>query len=553
MNKEKLLKVTLIITMLLSLLIAIVFPLLSLLKEALNGTGELSGIEAIKYYIQRSIDSGALSNSLKISIITSILVVILAFIFAYGLTRTNMKFKGMFKSAAFIPLFAPTMMYAIGLIYWFGNKGVITQKLGLDIGIYGMLGIIISLVIFIFPQALVIIYVALNGADQRLYEAAEMSGAGPIRTFVKVTLPSVKYALFSAFLVSFTLSFTDFGAAKIVGGQCNILPLEIYKQVMGQQNFGVGAGITLVLLLPSVIFLVIEKIISKKGEDYSIGGKSIPLKIKENKVRDVVFTVYSLLIVSVFFAIVGIVLVSSLTKYWPYDLTVTLEHYKFEGSIYNETSSIISSIIISLISAILGVLIVFLNTYLIEKTKELRIIRKICYWISLIPLAVPGLVVGISYIMFFVDNGNPLNFIYGTPIILVLANLVHFYSVPFLTSQTAMKKLNTDIEETAEIMDIPTYKVLSKITFPLCRESFKENFLYYFTNSMVTISAIVFLYSPKFKVATISIVNLEDAGALAEAGAMSCLIILINIAVRVAFIIYEKIKNNLELKKCGGN
>ncbi|MEG0296067.1 MAG: ABC transporter permease subunit [Clostridium sp.] len=549
MKSDKLIKRLLTIFMLCTLVVFVIIPLAYLCIEAFKGSGNLHGLDALKYYISRSIESGSLSNSLKIALYTSLITVILAFIYAYGLTRCRVPFKGMFKSAAFIPLFAPTMMYAIGLIYLFGNKGVFTEFLGIDVGIYGIKGIVLSLVIFTFPQAFIVLYVSLKGTDARLYEAAETLNISSIKTFFRITLPSVKYALFSAFLITFTLSFTDFGAAKIIGGQCNILPLEIYKQILGQQNFAVGAGLTLVLLIPSMIFLIVEKVITRKGSEYVQDGKAKPLIIKANKFKDIVFTVLCSIIMLSFLSVILIVGFTSVVKYWPYDLTFTLSNYTFENSISNEGVSFLNSIIISIVTAVVGVVLIFINSYLIEKVKEMKVLRKVCYVFSMIPLAIPGLVIGISYVIFFSKGENPLNFLYGTPIILVIANLVHFYSVPFITSMTSLKKLDKEYEETAEVMDISFGKLLSKVTLPLSIDSFKENFLYLFTNSMITISAIVFLYTPAFKVATISIVNLEDIGALSSAAALSCLIIAGNIAMRVLVVIIEFIYKKIKERK----
>ena len=142
------------------------------------------------------------------------------------------------------------------------------------------------------------------------------------------------------------------------------------------------------------------------------------------------------------------------------------------------------------------------------------------------------MVIGLSFIFFFNHKDNPLNFIYGTVLILVLANLIHFYSVPFVTASSALKKLDREYENVSESMRVPPWKTFLRVTVPLSLPAILEIFLYYFMNSMVTVSAVVFLYSAKFKIASIAITHMEEAGDFAQAAAMSLLILLVNVVAR---------------------
>ncbi|EQI63930.1 binding--dependent transport system inner membrane component family protein [Clostridioides difficile Y358] len=127
-------------------------------------------------------------------------------------------------------------------------------------------------------------------ADYRLYEAADSLGASEFKKFFKITIPGIKYSLVSSFFVSFILAFTDFGAAKIVGGNYNVLATDIYKQVVGQFNIPMGATVSMVMLIPVLIAFTVDKIASKK-QGMTITAKSMPYKIKENKFRDRVFLI----------------------------------------------------------------------------------------------------------------------------------------------------------------------------------------------------------------------------------------------------------------------
>lgn len=200
------------------LIVFILFPLVSLLKNAFMDTsGNFIGISNFSKYVENPSLIASFKNSIFVSTVSSLISLCLAFIYSYAITRTNIKFKEFFKTMGMFPLFAPTMLYGISLIYLFGNKGIFTT-MGLEVPLYGPLGIIISQILFTFPQAFLILSVALSMADYRLYEAADSLGASEFKKFCKITIPGIKYSLLSSFFVSFILAFTDFGAAKVVGG-----------------------------------------------------------------------------------------------------------------------------------------------------------------------------------------------------------------------------------------------------------------------------------------------------------------------------------------------
>ena len=189
----------------------------------------------------------------------------------------------------------------------------------------------------------------------------------------------------------------------------------------------------------------------------------------------------------------------------------------------------------SVLTAVLGTAFVFVNAWLIEKTRGHKLLRRADYLLSIIPLALPGLSIGIAFIFFFTANGNPFGFLYGTMWIMVLANMVHFYSVPFVTATSALKKLDREIEAVSESMSVPLWRTFCRVTLPMCSEALCETMVYIFVNSMVTISAVVFLYPADFKLASVAIVNMEDAGDIAPASALSVLVVLVNVAARLGY------------------
>lgn len=528
--------------------IVLICPLYSLFSKAfISADGTFVGLGNYAEYFSTPALSVSIGNTIYISVFTAIVSTLIGFVYAYGVTRTNIKGKQFFRYAALIPLFLPTVVHGLSLVYLFGVQGVVTN-LGWDIGLYGKTGIILSEIIYTFPQSFLIFYIALNYADGRLYEAAETMGCGNLKKFRYITVPSVKYTLINSLFVCFTLAFTDFGAPKVVGGSYNVLATDIYKQVAGQFNMNMGAVVGTLLLIPAIISFAVDRITSRK-ESGAISSKASALRIKDSTPRDVVFYVICGGVTLCLFIMVAVLFMGAFTKYYPYEMGFTLEHFNFSEST-GGIQSFINSVVMSLLSAVAGTAFVFIYVYLVERSKSSRVLKVIGRLLSSIPLALPGMVIGLSFIFFFNSPDNPLNFIYGTVAILVLANVVHFYSVPFVTASSALKKHDKDYENVADSMRIPLWKSFTRVIVPLSLPAILEIFLYYFMNSMVTVSAVVFLYSAQFKVASIAITHMEEAGDIAQAAAMSLLILLVNIVARGIYeLLVYRIKKRNERRK----
>lgn len=449
-----------------------------------------------------------------------------------------------------MPLFAPTMLLGIVLIYLFGNKGILTA-MGLQIPLYGKVGIIIAESIYCFPVATTILMVAFSAADNRLYEAADTMGTSALRKMFTITIPNVKYGLISAIFVAFTYSFTDFGAPSVVGGNFNVLATDVYKQVIGQQNFNMGAVVGMVLLFPSVLSFIVDRITSRK-QNAAISAKSVPYQIKPHKATDFAATVFCSVIAAMMILFFAVALFASLIKLWPYNLTLTLSNYDLRNvSAGNGIIGFRNSVIVSLLSAFAGTIITFVGAYMIEKTQKFPMSRKITYFLSIMPLAIPGTVIGLSFILFFnapvfqipfTDYSivNPFHGIYGTIWIIILVNIIHFYSVPFSTATTALKNIDKEFESVSESLGVPFYKTFGRVTLPLCFPAICEMWVYFFVNSLVTISAVVFLYFPTAPIASVMIVSMQGAGQTAPAAAMCMILLFINLGVRLLYEIVHK-------------
>lgn len=547
-SRDEWIQRVLLVLMLATLAIGGLLPLIDLFGKALvNEAGTFIGFTNFVTYFSTPALARSLGNTLYISAVTTAVSVTFAFLYAYALHRTAIKGKAFFKYIALLPLFAPTMMHGIALTYLFGNQGIVTNGFfgllpaGIDIHLYGPVGIILAEIMYTFPQAFLILSVSLAVADYTLYEAADTLRAGRMRTFFTVTLPGVKYGLISALFVVFTLSFTDFGAPKIVGGQYNVLATDIYKQVIGQQNMAMGATVGMILLVPALLAFVVDRLAERKQGAF-ITAKSKPYRLDKKPVRDTIYAVYCLLIAAGILVVLGAVLLAALVKVWPYDLSITLAHFDFTNVAGEGLTPYWNSLLVAGISAVIGTVVTFTNAYLIEKTRVLPAVRQTGYFLSIMPMALPGLVIGLAYIFFFNNPGNPLSWMYGTVSILVLANIVHFYSVAFITATSALKKLDKEFELVSESMSVPFYKTFFRVTVPMTLPAIFEIAVYYFVNSMVTISAVIFLYAADLKLAAVAIVNMDDAGDIAPAAAMSVLILVTNILARL---VYELITHSI--------
>ncbi|MFC1680913.1 ABC transporter permease subunit, partial [Pseudomonadota bacterium] len=154
-------------------------------------------------------------------------------------------------------------------------------------------------------------------------------------------------------------------------------------------------------------------------------------------------------------------------------------------------------------------------------------------FLAMMPMAVPGLVLGLAYIFFFNAPDNPLNFIYGTMTILVISTITHFYTVSHLTAVTALKQMDSEFEAVSSSLKQPFYKIFSRVTVPVCLPAIFDIGIYLFVNAMTTVSAVVFLYGPDTTLASVAVLNMDDAGDIAPAAAMGMMIFYTAASVRM--------------------
>ncbi|HJS78149.1 MAG TPA: putative 2-aminoethylphosphonate ABC transporter permease subunit [Burkholderiales bacterium] len=513
-------------------------PLAAVLMQSVEDrNGRFVALDNFVAYLQTPALVHSLWNSIWVSAVVTLLTIPAAFLFAYALTRSCMPLKGVFRTIALTPLLAPSLLAAISFIYWFGNQGVLKdamQALGIA-SIYGAAGIIVSEMFAVFPHALMILITALTLADARLYEAADALGTGAARKFFTITLPGAKYGLISAALVTFTLVITDFGIPKVIGGNFDVLATDIFKLVIGQQDFQRGAVVAVILLAPALITFFVDRLIQRK-QTSMLTARAVPYSPRRSPGFDVAMTAYCALIAALMLAVFGMALYASFVKFWPYDLSFSLRHYAFGLVDAEVDTAFFNSLKLALGTAIGGTVLVFVGAYLLEKTRGVEWLRPGMQLLALVPMAVPGLVLGLGYIFFFNSPGNPLNGLYHTMTLLVLCTIVHFYTTGHLTAVTALKSLDAEFEAVSASLKVPFYRTFLRVTLPICTPTLLDISRYFFINAMTTISAVVFLYSPDTKVASIAILNLDEAGEPGPAAAMAVLIAATSLAACVVYL-----------------
>jgi iron(III) transport system permease protein len=514
------------------LFLIIALPLWALLSKSFqNADGGFVGLANYVRYFSTPTLFQSIYNSLGVAILTTLIVIPLAFVYAYALTRTRMHLKALFYALAMLPLFAPSLLSAISLIYLFGNQGLLKEFL-LGHSIYGPIGIVIAQVFYCFPHAMIIIVTALRLADARLYEAASALGTPQGRVFRTVTLPGAKFGLINAAFVVFTLVVTDFGIAKVIGGQFNVLATDAYKQVVGQQNFEMGAVVGFVLLVPAVVAFIVDRLIQRK-QVALLSARAVPLEPKPVRERDAAFVVYCCSVGALIIGILGVAVWASFVTYWPYNLSLSLRNYNFGEFDTEGWETYFNSVKMATIASVFGTAVVFVGAYLVEKGQGFRSGRVLAHLLAMLPMAVPGLVLGLAYVFFVNAPWNPLNVFYGTLLVLAVNTIAHFYTAAHITAVTALKQIDNEFESVSASLKVPFWRTFRRVTVPICLPAILNIAVYMFVNAMTTVSAVIFLYGPATKLASVSIVHMDEAGFTAGAAGMATLIVLTALGVKL--------------------
>ncbi len=510
------------------LAVGLLYPLILLAAKSLTGAqGEFLGAANLITYFQTPGLVACLVNTLFMGFTVTGITVLAAVLLAYAATHTRAPGKDSLAVLALLPLFVPSIFPALGLIYLFGNQGLLKGLLG-GHSLYGPLGITLGGVIYALPHACLLITAAMRDIDRKLYLAAQTLGASPWRRFLTVTLPGARYGIVSAAIVVFVLTITDFGVPKVLGGDYAMLATEIFKQVVGLQNFTMAATVSLVLLLPSLAAFGLDA--WARGRQRFLHRGSVA-SVPPAPLRDRAFGIAAWAILLLPATVMAMVVWGSLVGFWPYDLSLTLDNYSFTESVYG-TAPYWNSLSLALGVALIGTVFVFCGAYVLERCKLSAWAAVPYRLLALVSLCVPGTVLGLSYILAFNRPDGWSGLLYGSLGILVFNSIIHFYTVSHLACSGSLARLDPQYEKAGATLGRSRFGTFLRIILPLQKTTLLDVLFYFFVNALTTISAVVFLYSPDTIPASVAILHMADTGRIAEASAMGTLILMTALAAR---------------------
>lgn len=462
-----------------------------------------------------------LLNTLSVTAVATVITVVIAYLLAYCIERTAIKFKGVLRIILILPMLMPSISHGMGLILLFGNNGIITNMLGLKTNIYGFQGIVFGSVLYAFPVAFMMLSDVMRYEDGSPYEAAKVLGIPKWRQVTAITLPFMRKPMISVVFATFTMIVTDYGVPLMVGGKFKTLPVVMYQEVIGQLNFDTGCVYGAILLLPAVIAFIVDIINKDRGNSVFVIK---PIEPARGKFTLVLSSVYTLLIAAMTLLPIVSFIVLGFTKNYPTDMSFSLGNIQkvldLKGGDY-----LLNSIIIALFVAVIGSVIGFVAAYLTARSST--VLSKLLHLITITAMAVPGIVLGLSYVIVF--NGS---FIYGTLAILIMANVVHFIASPYLMMYNSMSKINCNIESVGETLGIGRLRLIKDVFLPQSLPTLAEMFSYFFVNSMMTISAVSFLARTSTKPISLMINQFEAQMQLENAAIVSLTILAVNLMIK---------------------
>jgi iron(III) transport system permease protein len=505
------------------LLVFVVWPVVRVLSLSLSGPGGLTLANFQAFFGSWRL-ARILVNSLLVSAVSTVITVALALVLAYAVTRTTVPGKRFLSMMSLLPLISPPFLVSLAFILLFGRNGVVTHGLGLDWSIYGFHGIVIALVFTFLPQAYILLANVLGNMDVALEEAAENLGAGPLTTLRRVTLSLARPGLASAALIVFILCMTDFGNPILVGGRYNVLATEIYSQVIGMNDFPAAATMSIVLIVPCLAAYLLNTywVGSKSYATVSAASRSA-LRPTPALVRWPLFALSGS--IAVFIAIIyGLIPFGSFVRLWGSDWSLSLRHYTFQSTAEGAWP-IWNSVRLAAVSGVIGTVLALVTAYVIERKRPVG--ARAIEFLSLLPAALPGTVIGVGYILAF--NVPPI-LLTGTIWILVTSVVFWKFPVAVLAAINTLKQLDPAIEEAAVSLGAGTLRTFAKVVLPLLTGTAFSIFIYFFINGMVTVSAVIFLIYPGFNLGSVAILAQVENGYPGVACALGTIILGIVVA-----------------------
>ena len=506
-------------------------PMISVLVRSFTGSGEPA---SLAHYVEVLTGRGflkALGNSFVVSICSALLATGLAFILAYTIHYTNVgkRYKWLISKAAILPMLLPTITYGFAIIYSFGKQGLLTKLFGRQLfNIYGFNGLLLGYVVYTLPVAFTLINNAMGYIDKRFMIVSRLMGDSPLQTFRMTIVIPLLGTLATSFIQTFFLCFTDFGIPASVGGRYEVVASVLYAEMLGSiPNFGNGAVVALIMIIPSVVSITVLHILEKYNVRYN---KISPIELKKGVKRDAVFAVLSGAVLVFALSMFVVMFITPFIEEWPYRMNFTLEHVQAVFEDRQLYGVYVNSVMVALITAFVGTLIAYGGALVTARSKVSGKLKKVIDSIALVTNTIPGMVIGLAYL--FVFTGTPLQ---NTFPIIIICNIVHYFSTPYLMMKNSLSKVNASWETTAMLMGDSWVKTIARVVTPNALSTLLEVFSYYFVNAMVTVSAVIFIAGARTMVITTKIQELQYFNEFNEIFVLSLLILFTNLIARAVF------------------
>lgn len=502
-------------------LFAIVLPLVRMLSTMADV--DVGAIMRTKKF------SKALVQSLVVSLTATAISVGLAGLLSWCVARTKVRHKSIINTLLAIPMLIPSISHGMGLVIILGANGWLSRLLGLTGGIYGFWGIVLGSVMYSFPVAYLMLYDVLCYEDGTPYEAAAVMGLSLWDKFRSITLPYLVKPMISVIFATFTLVITDYGVPLMVGGKYMTLPVMMYQDVIGMLDFGKGSVIGMILLIPALIACILDISNRDKGNSAFVGK---PMTIAENRRRDAFAVAVIVTIVILICLPIGSFSILGFLKQYPIDMSISLKNAA-QAVNMGALRYMGNSLLIAIVVSVLGTSLALFNAYMTARRRTR--LSYVLHLMSITSLAIPGIVLGLSYVMFFRRS-----FIYGTFAILFLVNSMHFFSSPYLMAYNTFGKINENLEDVGETLGIGRWAIVKDVILPRSSGTILEMMSYFFVNSMMTISAVSFLANVGNKPIALMIPQFEGQMQLECAAFVSLAILVVNVAMKTVVHVFKR-------------
>ncbi|MCD7906013.1 MAG: ABC transporter permease subunit [Clostridiales bacterium] len=500
-----------------------------------------SGAVGFAQYVKMFSSKGfmtALWHSFAVAGTSDLVTVILAFILAYTVNNTDIhpKLKSAISVLTVFPMLLPTITYGFAIIYSFGKEGLITKLLGFaPFEIYGFKGLVMGYVIYTLPIAFLLINNTFQYIDKRFVIVSRIMGDSKLDTFLIACVRPMIGTLSAAFIQSFFLSFTDYGIPAAIGGEFNVIATTLYNEMLGSvPNFSNGAVVAIVMLVPSALSILLLNYLERFNFRYN---KTTETEFEKNIFRDIVLGTLSVIILICVLSVFLVIVIIPFVEMWPYKLQFSLSHII---SLFTDSSMLniyINSITAAVLTAIFGTLIAYGAALVTSRSKISNKCKQVIESIALVINAIPGMVLGIAFMFAF--SGTPLR---NSMFLIVMCNIIHFFSTPYLMMKNSLSKMNESWETTAMLMGDSWVKTIIRVVTPNAEYTILEVLSYYFVNTMVTISAIIFIVGAHTMVITTKIKELQHYAKFDDIFALSLLLLATNLAVKGIFALLSKRK-----------